>query len=146
MHKIKEGYDEYKKRLERSIEGGTAKEVCDLSEVVKNLGKVLLIDDELENGMEHQTSQRSYRSVRSMADRAYGDGSYADGGYSGDDASYRRGRSERTGRYVSRRSYGDNSYGDSDHMSQTIERMMQGKSGEEREVLEKCMDMIDRYA
>ena len=71
-----------------------------------------------------------------MADRAY-----ADGDYSGDDASYRRGRSERTGRYVSRRSYGD-----SDHMSQTIERMMQGKSGEEREVLERCMEMIDRYA
>lgn len=34
----------------------------------------------------------------------------------------------------------------SDHMSQTIERMMQDKSGEEREVLEKCMDMIERYA
>ena len=97
---------------------------------MKNLGKVLLIDDELENGMEHQTSQRSYRS---MADRAY-----ADGDYSGDDASYRRGRSERTGRYVSRRSYAD----DPGNMSQTIERMMQGKSGEEREVLEKCMDMI----
>ena len=141
MHKIKEGYDNYKKRLERAVENGTAKEVCDLSEVVKNLGKVLLIDDELENGMEHQTSQRSYRSMRSMADRAY-----ADGDYSGEDASYRRGRSERTGRYVSRRSYGDNSYGDSDHMSQTIERMMQGKSGEEREVLERCMEMIDRYA
>lgn len=139
MHKIKEGYDSYKKRLERAVENGTAKEVCDLSEVVKNLGKVLLIDDELENGMEHQTSQRSYRS---MADRAYNDGSYADGDYSRDDASYRRGRSERTGRYVSRRSYAD----DPGNMSQTIERMMQGKSGEEREVLEKCMDMIERYA
>lgn len=35
---------------------------------------------------------------------------------------------------------------DSDHMSQTIERMMQDKSDEEREALERCMDIIDRYA
>ena len=42
MHKIKKGYDTYKERLEEAVERGSAKEVCDLSEVVKNLGKVLL--------------------------------------------------------------------------------------------------------
>ena len=132
MHKIKKGYDTYKERLEEAVERGSAKEVCDLSEVVKNLGKVLLIDDELENGMEHQTSQRSYRGMPYY----YGNG--VEPGR--DEMSYRRGR-DSMGRYTSRRSYGD-----SEHISRTLEKMMKGASAEEREVLEKCLDMAEQYA
>ena len=131
MHKIQEGYDRYKKRLEEAIERGSAKEVCDLSELVKNLGKVLLIDDELETGMEHQTSQRSYRGMPYY----YGNG--VEPGR--DEMSYRRGR-DAMGRYTSRRSYGD-----SEHISRTLEKMMKGASAEEREVLEKCLDMAEQY-
>lgn len=134
MHKIHEGYEKYKERLERAVDSGTAKEVCDLAEVVKNLGKVLLIDDELQTGMEHQTSQRSYRGMPYY----YGNG--VEPGR--DEVSYRRGR-DSMGRYTSRGGY---SYGDSEHVARTIKKMMQGASGEEREVLEKCLDMAEQYA
>lgn len=134
MHKIQEGYESYKKRLEQAVERGSAKEVCDLSEVVKNLGKVLLIDDELETGMEHQTSQRSMRGMPYY----YGNG--VEPGR--DEPSFRRGRSRTTGRYVSR---AGSSYGD-ERMVKTIEGMMQGASAEEREVLEKCLDMAEQHA
>jgi hypothetical protein len=135
MHKIHEGYETYKKRLEKAVESGSAKEVCDLSEVVKNLGKVLLIDDELESGMEHQTSQRSYRSM------PYYYGSGVDPGR--DEVSYRRGR-DSMGRYTSRRgmSYGD----DGERTAKIIKKMMRDADGEEREVLEKCLDMTEQYA
>lgn len=133
MHKIKKGYETYKERLERAVESGSAKEVCDLSEVVKNLGKVLLIDDELETGMEHQTSQRSMRGM------PYYYGSGVEPGR--DEVSYRRGR-DSMGRYTSRGGY---SYGDSEHISRTLEKMMKGASAEEREVLEKCLDMAEQY-
>ena len=132
MHKIHEGYKKYKERLEEAIERGSAKEVCDLSELVKNLGKVLLIDDEIETGMEHQTSQRSMRGIPYY----YGNG--VEPGR--DEMSYRRGR-DSMGRNTSRRSYGD-----SEHISRTLEKMMKGASAEEREVLEKCMDMAEQYA
>lgn len=135
MHKIMEGYESYKKRLEQAVERGSAKEVCDLSEVVKNLGKVLLIDDELQTGMEHQTSQRSYRGMPYY----YGNSGVEPGR---DEVSYRRGR-DSMGRYTSRGGY---SYGDSEHTAKTIRKMMQGASAEEREVLEKCLDMAEQYA
>lgn len=134
MHKIMEGFEKYSKRLEEAIDRGGAKEVCDLAEVVKNLGKVLLIKDELENGMEHQTSQRSMRGMPYY----YGNG--VEPGR--DEASYRRGR-DSMGRYTSRGGY---SYGDSEHTMKTIRKMMNGASAEEREVLEKCMDMVEQYA
>lgn len=134
MHKIHEGYEKYKERLEQAVERGSAKEVCDLAEVVKNLGKVLLIDDELQTGMEHQTSQRSMRGMPFY---------YAGGVEPGrDEPSYRRGR-DSMGRYTSRGGY---SYGDSEHTVKTIRKMMQGASAEEREVLEKCLDMAEQYA
>ena len=137
MHKIMEGFEKYSKRLEEAIDRGSMKEVCDLGEVVKNLGKVLLIKDELENGMEHQTSQRSYRGMPYY----YGNSGVEPGR---DEVSYRRGRSRTTGRYVS--CAGGSSYGDSEHITSTIEKMMQRVSGEEREVLEKCLDMAEQYA
>lgn len=136
MHKIMEGFEKYSKRLEEAIDRGSAKEVCDLAEVVKNLGKVLLIKDELENGMEHQTSQRSMRG--GMMPYYYGNG--VEPGR--DEPSYRRGR-DSMGRYTSRGGY---SYGDSEHTAKTIRKMMQGASAEEREVLEKCLDMAEQYA
>ena len=132
MHKIRKGYEMYKERLEHAVETGSAKEVCDLSEVVKNLGKVLLIDDELETGMEHQTSQRSYRGMPYY---------YGDVEPGRDEVSYRRGR-DSMGRYTSRGGY---SYGDSEHTAKTIRKMMNGASAEEREVLEKCLDMAEQY-
>lgn len=133
MHKIKKGYDTYMERLEQAIERGGAKEVCDLSEVVKNLGKVLLIDDELENGMEHQTSQRSYRAMPYY----YGNG--VEPGR--DEYSYRRGR-DNMGRYTSR----GMSYGDSKNTARILKKMMRDADDEEREVLEKCLDMTEQYA
>ena len=147
MHKIQEGYDRYKKRLEEAVEKGSAKEVCDLSEIVKNLGKVLLIDDEIETGMEHQTSQRSSRGMMPF---------YYDSGVEAgrDEASYRRGR-DSMGRYTSRRggSYGGgsyagggSSYGNPEHTEKTLKGMMRGASAEEREVLEKCLEMAEQYA
>lgn len=135
MHKIHEGYEKYKERLEQAVENGSAKEVCDLSEVVKNLGKVLLIDDELQTGMEHQTSQRSYRGM------PYYYGSGVEPGR--DEVSYRRGR-DSMGRYTSRGGY---SYGeDPEQIRKTIKGMMNGASAEERDVLKKCMEMVDQYA
>lgn len=134
MHKIMEGFEKYSKRLEEAIDRGSAKEVCDLAEVVKNLGKVLLISDELETGTEHQTSQRSMRGMPYY----YGNG--VEPGR--DEVSYRRGR-DSMGRYTSRGGY---SYGDSEHTAKTIRKMMQGASAEEREVLEKCLDMAEQYA
>lgn len=59
-----------------------------------------------------------------------------------DEVSYRRGR-DSMGRYTSRSGY---SYGDSEHTAKTIRKMMQGASAEEREVLEKCLDMAEQYA
>lgn len=132
MHKIHEGYNTYKKRLEDSFERGSAKEICDLSEIVKNLGKVILIDDEIETGAEHQTSQRSYRGMPFY---------YASGVEDGrDEVSYRRGR-DSMGRYTSRRSYGD-----SEHITRTIESMMGSANAEQRDVLRKCLEMVDQYA
>ena len=134
MHKIKQGYEEYLKQLENVVEKGSAKEVCDLAETVKNLGKVLLIDDELQTGSEHQTSQRSYRAM------PYYYGGEIEPGR--DEVSYRRGR-DSMGRYTSRGSY---SYGDSEHIAHTLESMMRGANAEQREVLQKCLEMTEQYA
>jgi len=93
--------------------------------------------DSGQSGMEHQTSQRSYRGMPYY----YGNSGVEPGR---DEVSYRRGRSRTTGRYVSRA--GGSSYGDSEHITSTIEKMMQRVSGEEREVLEKCLDMAEQYS
>lgn len=133
MHKVKEAYENYMRKLENAFEKGSTKEVCDYSEVVKNLGKILLIDDEIETGMEHQTSQRSYRAMPYY---------YANGVEDGrDEMSYRRGR-DSMGRYTSRRG---SSYG-SDETARILKRMMRNAEGEEREALEKCLDMAEQYA
>lgn len=132
MHKVKEAYETYMRKLENAIEKGSPKEVCDMAETVKNLGKILLIDDEIETGMEHQTSQRSYRAMPYY---------YANGVEPGrDEMSYRRGR-DSMGRYTSRR---DSSYG-GDDTARILKKMLRNADGEEREALEKCLDMAEQY-
>lgn len=130
--------DEY--AMKQKISGADLDMIWKLTDCVKNLDKIALLEEESE-GYSEARSGRGGRSY--MGGSSYDD----DMMYSERQGRGRNARRDRMGRYSSEDgiSYDDYSMDDAkDHLMRELCEKMEGASPKEREALKQCMRAIER--